>query len=116
MSGVLQEIVLGPLLFILFTADMWNNVENKIVSYADDATLYSEISTSSDCVKDANFLNRDLLILQTWCSTWEMKLHPSKTRSIIVSRSRKALPQHLCYPYVDLNWKLLPSKSYLGLF
>ena len=48
---------------------MWNNLENKIVSYADNTTLYSEISTPSDCVKGADSLSRDLLRTQTWCST-----------------------------------------------
>ena len=50
--------VLGLLLFILFTADMYNNLENKIVSYADDTTLYSEISTPPDRIKVADSLNR----------------------------------------------------------
>ena len=36
---------LGP--FYLFTTDIWNNLKNKIVSYADDNTLYSEILKSA---------------------------------------------------------------------
>ena len=39
------------LLFILYTADMWNDLENKIISYSDDTTLYAEVI--------ANSLNRD---------------------------------------------------------
>ena len=34
-----QGSVLGPLLFILYTHDMWFGLENMLVSYADDATL-----------------------------------------------------------------------------
>ena len=71
---------------------MWNNLENKIVSYADDTKLYFEISIPSDCVKGADSLNKDLLRIKTWFSTWGMKLNPNKTRSIIVSRSKTALP------------------------
>ena len=58
---VLQGSVPGLFLFILFTADIWNNLENNIISYACGTTLYSEISSPSDCVKVADSLNRDLL-------------------------------------------------------
>ena len=87
-SGVPQGSVLGPVLFILFTADMWNNLENKIISYADDTTLYADISFPSNRNAVAESLNRDLLKIQEWCTTWGMKLNPDKTHSIIVSRSR----------------------------
>ena len=42
-SGVLYNSILSPLIFILYTADMWNDFEIKIVPYANDATLYAEI-------------------------------------------------------------------------
>ena len=46
-------------------ADMWKNLENKIVSYADDTTFYSEIRSLPDRVKVADSLNRDLFRIQT---------------------------------------------------
>ena len=42
-SGVPQGSVLGPLLFILFTQDMWIGLENQLIAYADDATLLAVI-------------------------------------------------------------------------
>ena len=42
-SGVLQGSVLGPLLCILYTHDMWFGLENMLVSYADDATFLARI-------------------------------------------------------------------------
>ena len=40
---------------------MWNNLENKSISYADDTTLYSEIITPSDRVKGVDSFNGDFL-------------------------------------------------------
>ena len=68
-SGVPQGSVLGLLLLILYTADMWNDLENKIVSYIDDTTSYTEVTYPSDRINVAKYLNRDLVIIQLWFST-----------------------------------------------
>ena len=39
---------------------MWNDLENKIISYADETTLYAEVASASDRINFANSLNRDL--------------------------------------------------------
>ena len=58
-SSVPLGSVLGPLFFILYTADTWNDLENKIFSYASPSEF-----------KDvANSLNRDLAKIQSWYST-----------------------------------------------
>ena len=53
-SNVPQGSVLDPVLFILYTADMWNDLENKIISYADNTTLYAEIVSPSEHTNIAN--------------------------------------------------------------
>ena len=58
-SGVPQGSVLAPLLFILYTAGMWNDLENKIILHADDTTLYAEVVSPFDHISVANSLNRD---------------------------------------------------------
>ena len=38
-SGVPQESVLGPFLFIPYTSEMFELVDNRLFAYADDPTL-----------------------------------------------------------------------------
>ena len=40
-SGMPQGSVLGPILFILYTSEMFDLVENRFLAYADDSTLLS---------------------------------------------------------------------------
>ena len=41
----------------------------------------------------AESLNRDLVRVNAWCDLWGMKLNASKTKTMIVSRSRTMHPQ-----------------------
>ena len=93
-SGVPQGSVLGPLLFILYTHDMWFGLENKLVAYADDATLFASVPSPDRRPDIAESLNRDLARISAWCKSWGMKLNASKTQSMIVSRSRTLDPIH----------------------
>ena len=38
-SEVPQSSVLGPLLFLLYTSELFSILENKLIGYADDSTL-----------------------------------------------------------------------------
>ena len=41
----------------------------------------------------AESMNRDLVRVNAWCDLWGMKLSASKTKTMIVSRSRTMHPQ-----------------------
>ena len=47
-SGVPQGSVLGPLLFILYTSEMFELVENRLYAYADDSTLLAVVRKPAD--------------------------------------------------------------------
>ena len=45
---------------------MWNNLENKIISFADDTILNEEDETPSDPINVANSLNWELFKIQSF--------------------------------------------------
>ena len=47
-SSVPHESVLGPLLFILYTSEMFELVENRLYALADDSTLLAVVRKPTD--------------------------------------------------------------------
>ena len=92
-SGVPQGSVLGPLLFLLYNSELFTILENKLIGYADDSTLIADVPSPGVRVTVAESLNRDLVRVNAWCDIWGMKLNASKTKTMIVSRSRIIHPQ-----------------------
>ena len=78
---------LGPLLFLLYTSELFSILENKLIGYADDSTLMTVVSSPDVSVAVAESLTRDLGRLSEWCALWEMKLNATKTKTMIVSKS-----------------------------
>ena len=97
-SGVLQGSVLGPLLFLLYTSELFSILENKLIDYADDSTLMAVVPSPGVRVTVAESLIRDLGRVSEWCDLWVMKLNASKTKRMIVSRS------HTMNPVTPINY------------
>ena len=66
-SGVLQGSFLGPLLFLLYTSELFSVLGNKLISYADDSTLIDVVPSPGVRVTVAEFLGRDLVKVSEWC-------------------------------------------------
>ena len=91
-SGVPQGSV-GPLLFLMYTSELFSILENKLIGYADDSTLMAVVPSPGVRVAVAEFLIRDLGRVSEWCDLWGMKLNARKTKTMIVSKSRTMHPQ-----------------------
>ena len=92
-SGVPQGNVWGPLLFLLYTSELFFVLKNKPIGYADDSTLMAVVPSPGVRVTVAGSLIRDLGRISKWCDLWGMKLNASKTKTTIVSRSSTMHPQ-----------------------
>ena len=80
-------------MFLLYTAELFSILENKLIGYADDSTLMAVVPSPGLRVAVAESLIRDLGRVSEWCDLLGMKLNASKTKTMIVTRSRTMHPQ-----------------------
>ena len=83
-SGVPQGSVLSPLMFLLYTSELFSILENKLIGEADDSSLMAVMPSPGNRVVVADSLIRDLGRVSEWCDLWRMKLNASKTKTMIV--------------------------------
>ena len=69
-----QGSVLSPLLFLLYTSELFLILENKLIGYADDSTLMAVVPSPGVRVSVAEFLIRDLAGLVSGVTFWELNL------------------------------------------
>ena len=60
MSGVPQGYVFGPLLFILYTSELFSILENKLIGDAHDSSLMAVVLSPGFRVAVAESMIRDL--------------------------------------------------------
>ena len=72
LSGVPQGTVLGPVLFLVYIADLARMLNTNFAFYADDLKIFANPSSTR------NLLFDDLLTLSKWCSDWLLPLNTRK--------------------------------------
>ena len=82
-SGVPQDSVIVPILFLIYINDLPNNFKPTVRLFVDDTIIYMTISNGTD----ATALQQDLDKLAKWEETWQMEFHPQKCSLIHITRS-----------------------------
>ena len=84
-AGVPQGSILGPILFISFTADFHHTFPNcKIHAYADDTQILLSAKTLEDLKHQ---IESTIALAQTWFTNNSLKINPTKTEIMVFSNS-----------------------------
>ena len=87
LSGVPQGSILGPILFIIFTADLAKSVEEcKFVAYADDAALLVSAPTPKQ-LKDK--IESSIEAVQHWYTNNGLLINSDKTEFMVMKQRNK---------------------------
>ena len=84
-------------------------INSQIKLFADDAVMYSEITTQSDISSFQTNTNR----LSTWSSTWQMNFNLTKCNIMTITRSTVDRPA--CYYIKKHKLENISSHKYLGI-
>lgn len=109
LAGVPQGSVLGPLLYVLYTADLPQLNNTAIATFADDTAItatHENYLTATDNLQEA--LNE----FSSWARQWRIKINKSKSKKVDF-----ALRPHVSQP-VTLENEIVPLAShtkYLGI-
>ena len=100
-SGVPQGSILGPIIFVLFINDIYQQVSEgtNIALYADDTKIWRKIYSENDC----KVLNKDIDSLHKWALNNGMKFNPTKCKVISVTLRR---PNYYILPFDRYSYEL----------
>lgn len=88
-SGVPQGSILGPLLFIVYTADLYDKVQYmSMQTYADDTQLLCNFNGDNYHQATIN-INQDLCRIGKYASENNLKLNASKSSAMIFTSATK---------------------------
>lgn len=108
-SGVPQGSVLGPVLYTLYTADLSDERNVTLATYADDTAI---MATHENPVRASQILQGAIRDIKKWFKSWKIKVSDSKSVHITFPLRKADCPT------ITLNNEPLPTRrevKYLGM-
>ena len=92
--GVPQGSILGPLLYLIYVNDISNSItQGKILSFADDTSLYLSDNDLENLNHDAN---TEINNLYNWFCANKLSLNPTKTKYVHIKPPRSRIAAYKC--------------------
>lgn len=108
-SGVPQGSILGPVLYLIFTADLPTHASTTTATYADDTAI---LSTHENQDSASDRLQHHLNLIEKWLRQWRIKVNTDKSVQVTFTLRRKTCPPvKLC----DVEITQSDDAKYLGM-
>ena len=113
-TGVPQDFILRPLLFLLYINDIVNDIGSNIQLFADDTSLFIIVE---DPLTAAGSFNTDLDRISQWVAALLVSFNPAKIESLLISRNFNR-PYHppLFYARISDSESRIPQTSWFISF
>jgi hypothetical protein len=89
LAGVPQGSVLGPLLYLIYIADLPTLENSTTATFADDTAI---LTVHEDPTMTAHKLQMHLNKIQSWLKTWIMKENEAKSVQVTFTLNKMTCP------------------------